>query len=438
MKKQTLFSILTNNTRPLWQSIIFSFVLALGLAFGGAQTASAQQPSELSVEVGQIKSKSLKRQVYPNSINIAVNSPAIARARFDASTNQFRFEGLSTGATRITITGTYRELVVGSVIQENAIKFRFEVDVTVLPGFRPDDPGTIRIQVSRGRNRDYQIQYFLGQDFANPSEEGVKWRNVRLTDGDNRIATGELFDRNRMRLRVSGIATGKTTLTLQGERINRRVWQTISRTLEITVGTGADADAELRRRLGRLQDAAQTDLDGEKSGLNEDQLRNLIKQFENFTASVEMLIADERRRPNPGEERIRRLNSIIDDATKDLRRLREELAQTPKTVHRIGWYDRLADLNLELGKLPRRLNFNCPANPQKGYGSEIYGTDVYLINSTLCGAAVHAGVITFEAGGSFTAEFRAGNKEDKYLGSRRNGVVTQTWVRSWGSFVFVK
>ena len=79
MKKQTSYSTLTNNSYAIWQSIIFSFALALGLAFGAAQTTSAQQPSEISVEVGKIKSKSVKKQVNPNSVNIAVNRPAIAK-----------------------------------------------------------------------------------------------------------------------------------------------------------------------------------------------------------------------------------------------------------------------------------------------------------------------------------------------------------------------
>lgn len=424
MKKQKPFSTLNNSFTVLWSIIFLS-----ALIFGMAQAVLAQQPSVISLEVGEIKSKTPKKQVNPESVNILVNRPTIATARFDGNANRFRFEGLSAGVARITITGTYRQLIVGGVIQENAIRFRLLVDVTVLPGFRPDDTRKIEIQVSSGANRVYQIQNLMGQSFANASEENVNWRGVNLTGDNNGIATGELFDRNPIKLRVSGVATGKTTLTLQGERINRRVWQKVIRILEITVGAGTDADAELRRQLRRLQGAAQTDFEGE-TGLPEERLRELIQQFENFIASIERLVAEERRRPNSNIERIRRLNSIIDDGNKDLQRLRRELANMSNTIQQIDWNVTATEYR---GRNNQRFTFRCGPN---GPNKSVWGTGIYTDDSSICRAAVHQGFITIQSGGIVTIEIRPGLKS--YAGSTQNGVTSKNWGSWSGSFVFIR
>ncbi len=75
----------------------------------------------------------------------------------------------------------------------------------------------------------------------------------------------------------------------------------------------------------------------------------------------------------------------------------------------------------------------CPAG-STGDFTTVWGTDTYTDDSSLCTAAVHAGVITL-AGGSIHVEAVAGL--DAYEGSLRNGVESLDYG-SWGrSFVFL-
>ncbi|OHD56482.1 MAG: hypothetical protein A2Y33_15250 [Spirochaetes bacterium GWF1_51_8] len=71
-----------------------------------------------------------------------------------------------------------------------------------------------------------------------------------------------------------------------------------------------------------------------------------------------------------------------------------------------------------------------------GMGGSVWGTDIYTLDSSLATAAVHAGIITFDKGGKFTIEIKAG--EQNYTGSERNGVTSQSWGSYAGSYVFVK
>ena len=65
----------------------------------------------------------------------------------------------------------------------------------------------------------------------------------------------------------------------------------------------------------------------------------------------------------------------------------------------------------------------------------MWGTDVYTDDSSICTAAVSAGLITFQAGGSVTIEIRQG--QSSYAGSTRNGVTSKGYGSWNGSFVFV-
>ncbi|MEP7159081.1 MAG: LCCL domain-containing protein, partial [Chloroflexota bacterium] len=56
-------------------------------------------------------------------------------------------------------------------------------------------------------------------------------------------------------------------------------------------------------------------------------------------------------------------------------------------------------------------------------------------DSSVCTAAVHAGLITFAAGGSVTIEIQP--DAVTYTGSERNGVSSGSWSTWYGSFVFV-
>lgn len=439
MKKQKLFSAL-NNSFTVRRSIIFLFAVFFGIA----QTASAQQPSKVTVEIGKSKCNKLKKPVNPN-VQKTVNRPTFAKASFNPATEIFCVEGLSEGKTRVTFTGTYRQAnnnnnnnnggMVGG-IQQNAVRFRFDWDVTVVPlRVETVDANVFPVQVERGKNRDIRIEAVLGQEFANTADNGVKWRNVNLTDDDKGIVSGDLFDNNQLKVRLTGVNNGKTKLTLQGELRKNNVWEIVKRTLEVTVIANNAENADpwlegMKRRLAELKNTAK------QAGEDERNLNRSIRDFEGFGTLLNAEILKESNSETPRPLRKAQLENLRDEASNELQNLRNRFNEIAKQIRPIGWRDDVRAVNIVLGTLPAQRTFFCPANPNKGYGT-IYGTDQYLINSSLCGAAVHAGAITF-AGGNITVEFHRGIKGDKYLGSKRNGVTTESWERDWGWFVFVR
>ena len=94
-----------------------------------------------------------------------------------------------------------------------------------------------------------------------------------------------------------------------------------------------------------------------------------------------------------------------------------------------GW---AADASQFRGRNYRRFEYSCPTGggPQK-----VWGTDVYTDDSSVCTAAVHAGRITFGAGGTVTIEIRPGLSS--YQGSSRNGVNSRSYGSWTGSFVVI-
>jgi LCCL domain-containing protein/PAN domain-containing protein len=84
------------------------------------------------------------------------------------------------------------------------------------------------------------------------------------------------------------------------------------------------------------------------------------------------------------------------------------------------------------GQSGQQFTYVCPAN---GSPASVWGTDIYTDDSSICTAAVHAGLITFAAGGTVAIEIRPG--QPSYTGSVRNGVSSSSYG-SWGSsYVFV-
>lgn len=84
------------------------------------------------------------------------------------------------------------------------------------------------------------------------------------------------------------------------------------------------------------------------------------------------------------------------------------------------------------GAVGIRMVLRCPENGDARH--RVWGTDVYTDDSSICVAAIHAGLISVE-GGVVKIEIRPG--EAKYQGSRRNNVITEdygSWTRSF-SFV---
>jgi hypothetical protein len=64
----------------------------------------------------------------------------------------------------------------------------------------------------------------------------------------------------------------------------------------------------------------------------------------------------------------------------------------------------------------------------------VWGSDIYTADSSICTAAVHAGLISYERGGTVTIELRPGRPI--YGNSERNGVATNSYGEYGRSFVF--
>jgi hypothetical protein len=79
-----------------------------------------------------------------------------------------------------------------------------------------------------------------------------------------------------------------------------------------------------------------------------------------------------------------------------------------------------------------QFNYNCPPG---GPLWAVYGTDTYTSDSSVCSAAVHAGLATLAAGGFVTIEIRPGLSA--YAASDRNGVSTFAFGATPRSFVFI-
>jgi hypothetical protein len=83
------------------------------------------------------------------------------------------------------------------------------------------------------------------------------------------------------------------------------------------------------------------------------------------------------------------------------------------------------------GETGRTYRFSCPAD---GTAAGIYGSDVYTDDSSICTAAVHAGIISIEHGGTVTIEIRPGRST--YGSTTRHGIKSMNWGEYPRSFVF--
>jgi hypothetical protein len=102
--------------------------------------------------------------------------------------------------------------------------------------------------------------------------------------------------------------------------------------------------------------------------------------------------------------------------------VREADEQTP-----VLWNTSPAMVSPETGKTYK---FKCPAGGKEG---NVWGTDIYTADSSICNAAVHAGKLTMDGGGSVTIELRPG--ESSYKGTIRNGIKTSDYGAYGRSFV---
>jgi hypothetical protein len=108
------------------------------------------------------------------------------------------------------------------------------------------------------------------------------------------------------------------------------------------------------------------------------------------------------------------------------------LAATPRHAHaqqttlRADWSRNATEFR---GQNGRRVTLLCPP---RGQVADVWGTGDYTDDSTVCGAAVHAGAITPAAGGAVTIVIAPGRSA--YSGSSKNGVTSQSFGQFYGSF----
>lgn len=104
-------------------------------------------------------------------------------------------------------------------------------------------------------------------------------------------------------------------------------------------------------------------------------------------------------------------------------------ARTTAGVALIPW---ATTASAHRGKQGTRLTVGCGGG---GVASAVWGTGVYTDDSSICTAAVHAGLITLLRGGVVTLKIIAG--QASYAGSTQHGVASGSWGRFSGSFQFV-
>lgn len=93
------------------------------------------------------------------------------------------------------------------------------------------------------------------------------------------------------------------------------------------------------------------------------------------------------------------------------------------------WYTSPNQVNAPDGAL---VEFECSAG---GAGGNVWGADIYTDDSSICEAAVHAGVITRAEGG--VVHFELLGAQPSFQGSERNGVTSMRYPGWPGSFRFV-
>jgi hypothetical protein len=102
-------------------------------------------------------------------------------------------------------------------------------------------------------------------------------------------------------------------------------------------------------------------------------------------------------------------------------------------VHEIDWRTSPLDLNLR-GLNGERFRFHCPSG--KAQPGQVVGKGPYTDGSSICAAAVHAGVIRAASGGLVTIELRPG--EANYEASLSHFIQSEAYEEYWsGSFLVI-
>lgn len=99
------------------------------------------------------------------------------------------------------------------------------------------------------------------------------------------------------------------------------------------------------------------------------------------------------------------------------------VTKTPTT-----WAANASSLNGTDGK-----TFTLACSPE-GTAHSVWGSDIYTADSSICTAAVHSGLMTYQQGGTVTIEVRPGRSV--YGCSERNGLTTGCYGQYRQSFIF--
>jgi hypothetical protein len=103
------------------------------------------------------------------------------------------------------------------------------------------------------------------------------------------------------------------------------------------------------------------------------------------------------------------------------------------SVHEVDWRTSPLDLNLR-GFNGERFCFRCP--PGKAAAGQVIGSGPYTDGSSICAAAVHAGVLRAASGGFVTIEVRPGAAH--FTASLSHFVQSEAYDKFWsGSFLVI-
>jgi hypothetical protein len=127
-----------------------------------------------------------------------------------------------------------------------------------------------------------------------------------------------------------------------------------------------------------------------------------------------------------------RVSTLVIGAMLGLPAVAATLTPVP-AVHEIDWRTSPLDLNLR-GLNGERFRFHCPSG--KAEPGQVVGKGPYTDGSSICAAAVHAGVIRAASGGFVTIELRPG--EPQYQASWSHFIQSESYERFWsGSFLVI-
>ena len=96
----------------------------------------------------------------------------------------------------------------------------------------------------------------------------------------------------------------------------------------------------------------------------------------------------------------------------------------------IAWNENASKIR---ARLDQAFEYSCP---EAGTISRVYGTDIYTSGSSICSAAVHAGIINARDGGRVKIQILG--PQDFFNGTERNGVNSLKYGKYDSSFIFIE